>query len=244
MARKQCLDLHVCVDERWQDQLTTFLKELEFIGSYKTDDELYRAIKKLLRRSEGWMGLLSWKSCREVDFVKVFRSVHQNHSYLILTDYSSYLPTQFIIAKSNTDKVSSTTIIYLPYSMAKYELSIPTRGQEEYLRMVAEQIVAGIANPTNGKGSKEITDLLPKKKIPRTLVRKIRKKSWGIRPRYGFAVWKFIIWFVIIQGIGYGFVPFWLWHINKEDLQNAFVPLAVLTTTVMIVLGLPQVMIK
>jgi len=122
-------------------------------------------------------GLAFLESCREVDFVKVFRSVYQNHSYLIPTDYSSYLPTQFIVAKSNTDKVSPITITYLPSPMAEYELSIPTRDQEEHLRTVPEQIVAGIANPMNGKGRKEITDLLPKKKIPRKLVRKMRKKG-------------------------------------------------------------------
>jgi len=117
-------------------------------------------------------------------------------------------------------------------------------AQAENSRMVAQEIVAGIANPANGKGMREIIHLLPKKEIPEKLVRKINEEGWGIRPRYGFAVWKFIMWFLIIQGIGYGFVPFWLCYIDKEDLQTAFVPLGVLTTTVMIVLGLPQVMIK
>lgn len=132
----------------------------------------------------------------------------------------------------------------LPSLIDGYTHDMPQNAQAEHLRMAAQEIVAGIANPANGRGQKEITDLLPRKEIPEKLVRKINEEGWGIRPRYGFAVWKFITWFVATQAIGYGFVPFWLWYIDNEDLQNAFVPLGVLTTTLMIVLGLPQVMMK
>ena len=64
-------DLHVCVDNRWQFPPPTFLEEIEFVSNYTSDEELYCDIRRLLRGSEGWTRWFSWKSCTEVDFVKV-----------------------------------------------------------------------------------------------------------------------------------------------------------------------------
>ncbi len=66
------------------------------------------------------------------------------------------------------------------------------------MRLAAAEIVDGLKNPTEHSDTKEMIGILPKKQVLPALVRKKGTEGWGIRPRYGFAVWKFILWIGII----------------------------------------------
>ncbi|KAK0721383.1 hypothetical protein B0T21DRAFT_414569 [Apiosordaria backusii] len=216
---KKQLDLHLCVNKQWEDPVPTFLNELHSIQEYTSDEELYLELRRRMRHAEGWRRLLSWKSCRDVDFV------------------------EFFLVRATGKKVYTRAITALPDPLPGYEHGVRD-PHDISMKLAAIDIVAGLECPADGRERRDMIGMLPKKQVPPSLERKSGAQGWGIRPRYGFAVWKFVLWILLTQILGFGIVAFWLVYVNNGDLQNAFVPLTFFTSLVMIVLGLPQVVLK
>ena len=67
-------------------------------------------------------------------------------------------------------------------------------------------------------------------------------QGWGIHAVQGYSLMKFLNWMMVLTVLGMVFLVVWLVKVDEKDLVNALAPLMFFYTTVLVVLGIPQVL--
>jgi len=67
-------------------------------------------------------------------------------------------------------------------------------------------------------------------------------QGWGIHAVQGYSLVKFLNWMMVLTILGMVFMVLWLVKIDEKDLVNALAPLVLFYTTVLVFLGVPQVL--
>jgi hypothetical protein len=111
-----------------------------------------------------------------------------------------------------------------------------------HMKMAGAEIVAGIRNSNiNCRGLQTLSDITKRLGIINWAA---RDEGWGIRAIQGWSLMKVSLWLGGATFTGGIFALLWLIKVSKTDLQNAFVPMIYLLTTIMVVMGIPAFLVN
>ncbi|KAK8126986.1 uncharacterized protein PG998_002745 [Apiospora kogelbergensis] len=197
--------IYCCMDTPYRELVDKRVYSVTRVEEIRNDKAFYTKVRELIRNSKGsnilsrWIFRgLYWKTCTEVEFIK------------------------FHIIRDNRESVLRDGC-ELPQRKDGYEHSMP-KPENLQMRLMAAQIVQGLANPADAAGERRAVQALPKKLIPPPRILRMGEPGWGIELRMGFSPWKFGCWLCICAFLTLGFVVLWLVLVNKTDLPAAFVP--------------------
>ena len=222
-SRSTHKEIYWCVDRAWSEPRSTKLCSLREHPEICDDRSLCENLIREYNRVRTWKGrIFSWKSCLGIEFIKFARTS---------TEGGNIIRVQIGLP---------------PSSSTSYEI-LRDKSEKVHMAIAATQLVDGIHQPHEGRGTTTTLDMIPKR---------IRNGSsngtssddwrsseeWGMHALPRFSLWKILAWIASLTILGLVFVVFWLVFIDKTDLQNAFIPFTFLATMVMIGLGVPQLL--
>jgi hypothetical protein len=109
------------------------------------------------------------------------------------------------------------------------------------MKIAAEQIIYIMHHPQQVNGMRTTIGMVPKK-CGGPLSLRLASEGWGLRGQQGFSAQKVINWIGAMTAFSLVFAGLWLSFVAKTDLQNAFMPYMILTTMLLLALGVPQVL--
>ncbi|KAJ4316994.1 hypothetical protein N0V84_007589 [Fusarium piperis] len=147
---------------------------------------------------------------------------------------------QFCVVRRNDSEVDPMKSGLPPATAQDYTHAVPL-PHDVQMRAARKQMVLGLMYPSKGKGEKTIISMLPKKLNPPPLLKEMGQVGWGLHAKMGFSQWRFLYWLIFCLVLNVISVTLWLVCINSTDLQNAFVPAAILTAALTFGLAMIQI---
>ncbi|KAK6508687.1 hypothetical protein TWF506_010766 [Arthrobotrys conoides] len=192
-----------CTDNR------AVMKVIRMLGIHR-DSDLFQSIRENYNLIRGWRRFFSFTTICDIQWVRFKR-------------YSTRLV-------SNSDGLCDNIFQSLP-DKSDRDYQIDTREPPKpMIRPISRQHIMELyETPKDSENCNECLRTVMPKWVGSNPDAKLKESAWGIYGVEGFALFKILIWAFIVNLIPIVFfVPWWL-KSHPGDLQNAFVPNAVVS---------------
>ncbi|ORY16259.1 hypothetical protein BCR34DRAFT_597813 [Clohesyomyces aquaticus] len=221
-------ELYWCVKKSWRDAKDTIFLPIN-AHSLQDDNDLFAQLNKRYTEVRGKLGrLLSWKSCEDISFIE-FATVYDDEPLVV--KIKDGLPPK-----------------KRPSVLPRYEY-IATHPLDIHIKIAAKQIIKGMKGRRATLGSRDTVCAIPCHLFQPPMTQlyqsqgtgwKKGEQAWGICAIQGWAVWKVMLWIGFSSLTGLVIFAMWLAFVDNKDLQNASVSFIMVTTTMLMLIGVPQ----